>query len=213
MLYKLFLIFVLILAVSFPVAAQDATPTLQPSLTPTPTPQPATISVGAIMPFFGAPGAGWLPCDGSAIHRDDYPHLFNAVVLMPDFENSGMVFLPDCSGRALIASGLGEGLMPVNQGARLEWQIPAAQDGEQTQVIAGLGINYYIWSGSTGEEPEPMPTPLPDIISYSTIEVGEEVVPTAIQMSITAGEFAIVLGLLVVAGLLVLQIAQGRQRS
>lgn len=201
---------------AYSVMAQDdltPMPTSSPTPIPTATPEMPRM-VGVIAPIWGNAAPGWLLCDGSTISGEDYPYLVQEVGLIPevgdDSIHTGMYFLPDCSSRVIVGGGFGEGLLPVNPGGRLEWQIPAVADGEEPQArsIAGLGVNYYIWSGSTGEEPEPMPTPLPDIYSYGTISVGESEVPTAIDMSISAGEFAIVLVLLAIGALLAIQIVQ-----
>lgn len=188
-------------------AQDDLTPTLS---APTATAPPGLIAVGAVAPFFAIPPQGWLPCDGSNVAAADYPHLQSA--LNATIDSEGLFDLPDCSGRALVASGFGENLLPVNPGDLLTWELEAGTN----EVIAGLGISYFIWSGYTEEEVMPTSTPLPEVVYYATLAIqdGEivETYNTAVDLTITAGDFAIALMLLGVIGLLAVQIVQNRRK-
>lgn len=113
-----------------------------------------TLPAGIVMQSAAVLASPWIPCDGRAISRAEYPALFAAVGTTYGAGDGATTFnLPDLRGRAAIGSGTGTGLTSRAAGSAVgsethqltQAQMPA--HSHRTYTIGGpAGASQYAYS-------------------------------------------------------------------
>jgi microcystin-dependent protein len=90
------------------------------------------VPVGVVLAY-GSSNAptGWLSCDGQAVSREDYMHLFSVVGTTYGVGDGSTTFnLPNLSGRTIVGQGSGAGLTSRTMGAMSGVETHALNVGE-----------------------------------------------------------------------------------
>ena len=79
-----------------------------------------SLTAGFIAAYAGAnPPTGWLPCDGRAVKRSDYPELFEAIgTAYGEGDGSTTFNLPDLRGRFALGAGVSDYSRSYARGAK-----------------------------------------------------------------------------------------------